>query len=60
MNEANTGDEITVCATIMDDSVKGFYYVRFKSGYSAWVSEKDVKTIRPKIVTDGEDKRRGT
>lgn len=59
MKEANNGDEVTVCATVLDDSVKGFYYVKFKSGYKAWISEKDVKTIRPMIVTSGKDKRKG-
>ena len=59
MNSINIGDEITICAEIVDITQSGNYVVKLKKGGKMLVCPEEVKTVRPKIENDGVDKRKG-
>ena len=53
------GADITVNATIVK-ATEHSVLARTKSGYELIIAKADINTIRPKVITDGEDKRKGS
>ena len=65
MTEINVGDDITMNAKVISvlryhhDNSPGEITVALKSGQIMIIHPEDINTIRPKVETDGVDKRKG-
>ena len=59
MNSINIGDDVTINAVIVDVTESGNYVVKLKKGGKVLVCPDEVNTVRPKVKTDGVDKRKG-
>ena len=51
--------DVIIAGVVVDALGNGNYLVRTKSGNFFAVSESDIKSIRPEVKVDGEDKRKG-
>ena len=51
--------DVIIAGVVVDSLGNGNYLVRTKSGNFFVVSESDIKSIRPEVKVDGEDKRKG-
>jgi hypothetical protein len=51
--------DVIIAGVVVDSLGNGNYLVRTKSGNFFAVSESDIKSIRPEVKVDGEDKRKG-
>lgn len=51
--------DVIIAGVIVDSLGHDNYLVRTKSGNFFAVSESDIKSIRPEVKVDGEDKRKG-
>lgn len=51
--------DVIIAGVVVDSLGNGNYLVRTKSGNFFAVSESDIKSVRPEVKVDGEDKRKG-
>ena len=51
--------DVIIAGVVVDSLGNGNYLIRTKSGNFFAVSESDIKSIRPEVKVDGEDKRKG-